>query len=139
MSPAELSRRRVLAGAGVLGAAAVAGFVVVPRLTDDDDASPEDAGADSGPPPTPGSPTEAIALVGAAYLADAPSDEKDEAHLRSLLPTLTATSADGLVDQFGTLQDPAQTDLAEDRTASVDGWILSVTEARAAALVHLVA
>jgi hypothetical protein len=138
VSPVELSRRRVLAGAGVLGAAAVAGLVVVPRLTDDDSASPEDTGADSGPPPTPGSPTEAIALVGAAYLAGA-SDENDEAQLRSLLPTLTAVSADELVDQFGTLQDPVQTDFAEDRTASVDGWILSLTEARAAALVHLVA
>jgi hypothetical protein len=42
-----------------------------------------------------------------------------------------------VVDQLPTLRDGVRTDFAEARVADVDGWLLSVTEARAAALVHL--
>lgn len=135
----QVSRRRLLAGAGVLSAAVAAG-VVVPQLIDDPEADePEDGEPQdqSGEHEAPDSPTEAIALVGAAYLADAPAEENDVDLLRSLLPTLTATSANDLVDQLATLREPVQEDFAEDRTASIDGWVLSLTEARAAALVHL--
>jgi hypothetical protein len=138
MAP-DVSRRRLLIGAGVLSAATLTGVVVVPQLLDDGDDDAADEGGSPTTRETPESPTEAIALVGAAYLASAPDEENDEEHLRSLLPSLTATSANDLVDQLGTLRAPVQADFAEDRTASVDGWILAVTEARAAALVHLAA
>jgi hypothetical protein len=127
-----LSRRRVLVGAGALGAAALVGAVVLPRVDDDSDAGPATTGPGAATP-TAG----AIATIGAAYLAVAPAEEADEAFLRGELPTITASTADGVVDQLGTLAEPVQEDFAAARTATVDGWILAVSEARAAALVHL--
>jgi hypothetical protein len=133
VSEGEIGRRRLLVGAGLLTAAAATGVVVVPRVLDED----EEADPDRGTNVAPDSPTAAIALVGAAYLAGAPEEEADEDHLRSLLPSLTAPSATGVVEQLGSLRDGVHSDFADENTADVDGWILSVTEARAAALVHL--
>jgi hypothetical protein len=130
MASGGVSRRQLLVGAGLVGAAAVTGVVVVPALRDDPVAGPDDE-------PSGGAPA-AIARVGAAYLEDAPADEQREEDLRSLLPSLTAATASGLVAQFDSLRDGVRGDFEEDRIADVDGWLLSVTEARAAALVHLV-
>jgi hypothetical protein len=135
MPDAPFGRRRLLVGAGLLAAAAATGVAVVPRLLDDE----TDDGDGGGANVPAGSPTEAIALVGAAYLAGAPEDEADAEHLRTLLPSLTAPSATGIVDQLPSLRDSVRADFGADRVADVDGWILSLTEARAAALVHLVA
>jgi hypothetical protein len=128
VAASRLTRRQVLVGGGLVGAAVIAGAAVVTRLDDDEPAS---GSAGTVPAAT------AIAAVGAAYLAQADAREADEAFLRAELPTLTAADAGGVVDQLPTLAEPVTADFEAERTASVDGWVLALSEARAAALVHL--
>jgi hypothetical protein len=130
----DLSRRQVLVGGTlvVLGGAGGATLVWQHRR-DQPDGTSTDA---PGPAPSSASPGEAIAMVGAAYLAGHP-EQADEATLRAGLPGLTADDPDDIVRQLPTIDDDVRTDFAEDRVVSVDGWVLSLTEARAAALVHL--
>ena len=94
-------------------------------------------------PPQPGEPVESITsvdiaegaatagvvAVGRAYLRDRP-DESDPAKLLSALG-----ASDG--DAVAAARRNSATDFAHGRTVVVDGWILSSSEARAAAVIAL--
>lgn len=126
----SIGRRRVLVGAAVaLGALGLGGVLLV---RDDGEGSPP---ASTGPvTPT----TDAVALVGAAYLATSP-DVADVPGLRAALPTLDGATADRVVAQMATIEPTVRDDFAAARTVSVDGWVLALSEAQAAALVSLLA
>lgn len=74
-----------------------------------------------------------IAAVGEAYLATAPG-ERDEAVLRAALPPHGADDPEAALAELA----PAiAEDFATGRTVVLDGWLLSLTEARVAALAAL--
>ena len=131
----RVSRRTVIVGGALVGVAGVVGVALAADVFGTDDSPSASSGTTV--PPVP--PAEGIATVGAAYLATADATEADEAALRAALPTLTGTTPDDLIDQLGTIRPAVEADFTEDRIVEVDGWILAQSEARAAALVHLVA
>lgn len=131
----RLSRRAVIVGGALIGAAGVAGVALAADVLGSDDSPSSSPGTTLAPVP----PAEGIATVGAAYLATAAASEADEAALRTTLPTLTGTTPDELIAQLGSIRPAVEADFTEDRIVEVDGWILAQSEARAAALVHLVA
>lgn len=134
-----ISRRAAL---GVLGgaAAAVAAAVAGVRLVGDDDADPpEDTGAPGGTTGTREGGLDGIRRIGEAYLAVQPEEASREALLEAL-----DVGQPGGVDPaaepeeiLAGLEAAIREDFAEARTVVLDGWHLSVTEARAAALVAL--
>ena len=77
---------------------------------------------------------ERVRELGAHYRASTPSENSADA-LRAAL-----SSGHGLTIQLiksGSLDDQIRDDFAAERTVIVDGWVLSVTEARQAALFSL--
>jgi hypothetical protein len=119
------SRRRVLALAAAGGAAALATALGL-RLGGDDDSSP--AAEPVAPPPSPDDATQA---VGRRYLEAVPA-EADADVLRGLLPEGLDSPASGEgADQVAAA---VRADFAGGGTVELDGWVLSVTECRLAAL-----
>lgn len=120
-------------GLGGAAGLALVGAVVGTRLMDDDD-DPDERTTGADRPST----DEAIERVGAAYRKTYP-DEDDVEVLRASLPQFDGLSGQEVQEQLGTLRDQVRSDFAEGRIVMVDGWLLAVTEARAAALVSLLA
>lgn len=131
-------RRLLIVGSStVVGAVALGVGLVLTRS----DGEPEGGGprATTTTPtsrPPASTPVEAVSLVGAAYRRDHP-DEDDAGTLRSLLPTLTATTAAGLLEELELLSPQVTAEFEADDTVLLDGWILARAEARGAALVSL--
>lgn len=123
MSP---SRRAVLVG---LGGVAVGGVVGWRLLDDGDDEAAGPTTATAAPPDPASSLGDALVAVGARYLEDHP-DEADVDVLLAELPALDGTVPDRPGQDLGVLADQA----AADDVVELDGWVLSVTECRAAAL-----
>ncbi len=123
------SRRAVLAA--LLGGGAVvatgAAYVV---LSGNDDA------ADTAAAPTEVAPDDALAAVGRRYLRDHP-DEADVAVLLDALPALGDAAPADPTTQLAVLRDQVAADYESGDVVEVDGWILALTEARAAALYAL--
>ena len=138
MSPADegLTRRAALALLGGGAAAVLVGGTVVLRSRDDDDAP----AAPSTPDPLPdaASRLEGIALVGARYRELVP-EEDDEAALLSALgmPAELPDTPGALEAELGAQRDRIRADFSEGEVVTIDGWTLSVTEARLSALVSL--
>jgi hypothetical protein len=125
-----VSRRTVLLG---LGGAATAAFVAVAAgvtLADRDDSS-DDAGGDR-------TTEESVVRVGEAYRAAYP-DEDDQSLLERELPDLDGARGAELDARLRLLDERVRQDFADGDVVLVDGWLLSRTEARAAALVSIVA
>ena len=75
-----------------------------------------------------------VRAIGQAYLKHAPQ-ENDKERLIELLSVVTRAPEDGAGDDAGRLlRGRIRQDFEEDRTVSVKGWMLSVTEARIYAL-----
>ncbi|MET1041506.1 MAG: twin-arginine translocation signal domain-containing protein [Acidimicrobiales bacterium] len=127
-------RRSVLKGLGA-AAVVVGGGVVGWRLLDDDDAPA--APATTEPPLEPTSSlAEALAAVGGRYLEVAP-DEADEQVLLAALPALEGTVPERPGQDLRVLAPQASGDHATGEVIVLDGWVLSLTEARASALYAL--
>lgn len=77
---------------------------------------------------------EAITRIGRRYRQDHP-EEDDHEVLLELLGVGVGDVASS--DFLPSLDEQATEDYAADRTVQLDGWVLSVTEGRAAALVSL--
>lgn len=139
MSRTDMTRRVLLRGIGVLGLAAVAtpGVASVSPPLD-----PRQARVAADIVRGTVSNVRGAARLGAAYLRTAP----DEADLTRLLDALTAHNPDlahpGERDMPGdagsTLRRQIVMDFEQDAVVDVDGWILSRTEVRLAALAHMV-
>jgi hypothetical protein len=116
-----LERRQVLLA--LLAAGPIAGLAV---------ALPAGAAGASSGSPSP-AVRKRIATVGRAYLASAP-EAGDAASLSSQLGLEGSGSL-----RLRRLRRAVRADYGAGRTVAVSGWVLSLTEARAAALVELTA
>ncbi len=115
-----VSRRAILValGGSLLGGAAIVAGVEFARRGGDE------PGVAEGP----------IARVGEAYLELVPEEASEEA-LTAKLPAIDADVA--VEPQIAVLRSRIESDFATGDVLTVDGWLLSRTEARAAALVAL--
>jgi hypothetical protein len=77
---------------------------------------------------------ERVRQLGAHYRASTPS-ENSAAALRAALSSGHGSQSPSI--KSGSLDDQIRDDFAAERTVIVDGWVLSVTEARQAALFSL--
>jgi len=132
MSP---DRRTVLKGLAAGGAVVVGGGLVARQVLDDGEAA---APTTTAPPPSEPRSTmgDALVAVGARYLEDEPQ-EADEAFLLDQLPALEGTVPERPGPMLGVLAPQVVADHSAGDLVELDGWILSVTEARAAALYAL--
>lgn len=118
-------RRALLLGGGAL-ALVIGGGVGWIALADDDDA---DSDAGPGPSSAARDPLAGVVMVGERYLADHPED----ADLDLLLAELPA----GGDDPVGAASTRVAEDFGNGATVVIDGWVLAISEARAAAVVAL--
>lgn len=123
----RLSRRRFVALAAGGGAAVVAAGAGL-RLGFDGEGEPESEEVAATPAPSPDAATEAI---GRRYVEETPT-ETTEAELRRLLPEELVDVAPG--EQTGRVAAAVRADFERGRIVELDGWLLSVTECRIAAL-----
>ena len=132
MSP---DRRTVLKGLAAGGAVVVGGGLIARQVLDDGEAA---APTTTAPPPAEPRSTmgDALVAVGARYLEDEPQ-EADQAFLLDQLPALEGTVPERPGPMLGVLAPQAVADHTAGELVELDGWILSVTEARAAALYAL--
>lgn len=132
MSP---DRRTVLKGLAAGGAVVVGGGLIARQVLDDGEAP---APTTTAPPPSEPRSTmgDALVAVGARYLEDQPQ-EADQAFLLDQLPALEGTVPERPGPMLGVLAPQAVADHTAGELVELDGWILSVTEARAAALYAL--
>lgn len=126
-----VSRRTVVLGLGGAATAALVAVLVGTQLADDDPTTVDDQGPADQP-----STDEAIKRVGEAYRSAYPEDDSRDA-LEAALPRLEGLSGQQVQEQLATLRDQVRADFADGRVVTVDGWLLAVTEARAAALVSI--
>jgi hypothetical protein len=127
-------RRTVLKGLAAGGVAVVGGGLVARQVLDDDEPAPP---ATTTPPPEPRSTMgDALVAVGTRYLDEVP-EEADQAFLLEQLPALEGTVPERPGPRLGVLAPQAVADHAAGELVGLDGWVLSVTEARAAALYAL--
>ena len=128
----EITRRRALQLVAAGGAVfAIAGVATLLRNRDDDDAATAETPGTTAPRTDP-LPDDPIARIGQRYLEQYP-DEADTAELRSLI----AVSGPAATALGPALVPVATADFVNGDVVIIDGWHLSRTEARAAALVAL--
>ena len=134
MSP---DRRTVLKGLGA-GGVVVGGGLVAWRLLDDDGGSVEGGSTTTAPPPPdPASSLgDALVAVGGRYLEEHPA-EADRDALLAALPALEGRVPEHPGQGLQVLADQAAADHEAGDVVVLDGWVLSVTECRAAALYAL--
>lgn len=133
MSP-DISRRTVVKGLGV-GGVILGGAVVGWQVLDDGAAPP--ATTEPPPPPEPWTPLGvALVAVGRRYL-DAVPEEADRDVLLAALPALGGTVPADPATGLAVLAPQVAEDHAAGETVVLDGWVLSRTEGRAAALYAL--
>jgi hypothetical protein len=128
-SPTRTINRR--AAIGIIGGAAAAaalGLAYVAKERADDEPAPPPVAADT-------SSTGGIPAIGEAYLAATP-DEQSQPELLAALG-LPDEVADDPEAQLSVLAEQIHTDFAAATVVQLDGWALSVTEARLAALIAL--
>lgn len=122
----RLDRRRFLVLAAGGGTAVVVGLGLKLGL---DRGDPQTTG---GAGPSPDAAADAAAeAVGRRYLEETPA-ESTEAELQAALPGELADVQPG--EETARLAAAVQADFDQGRTVELDGWLLSVTECRVAAL-----
>jgi hypothetical protein len=128
----QFSRRSVI---GALAAGGLTAGLVGSLVTACSDSSESTASPASQPTTEAGTEAEqAIVRIGQRYRADHPEDDDREV----LLDQLGVGAADARSSSFlSSLDDQVADDYRAGRTVQLDGWVLSVTEGRAAALVSL--
>jgi hypothetical protein len=128
-------RRTVLKGLAAGGVVVVGGAFVAQQVRDDD--APAPPATTAPPPPEPRSTMgDALVAVGIRYLEDVP-EEADQAFLLEQLPALEGTVPERPGPMLGVLAPQAVADHTIGDLVELDGWVLSRTEARAAALYAL--
>lgn len=127
-----LSRRAVIGGLAASGL--TAGVIGSLLAACSDSSGPADP-APKTPGTEPASEAEAaIIRIGRQYRADHPEEDDRQTLVDQLGVTAGAASSPRF---FSTLDAQVADDYGSGRTVQVDGWVLSVTEGRAAALVSL--
>jgi len=144
---AVLVDRRTLLQAALTTLAAAPAIALLASCGDDSDnraASDEQGGGDPGAARTAEelrpavSPDEAIVALGGRYRELRPSEDDIDA-LQASLGLTDEQLAGANADQWlaAAFADAVRTDFAEGQVDVIDGWILSKTELRAAALLSL--
>lgn len=131
MSP---DRRTVLKGLAVGGVVVIGGGLVARQVLDGD-AAPPPTTAPTRPPP-PSTMGDALVAVGARYLEVVP-EEADQAFLLGQLPALEGVVPERPGTDLAVLSSQVVADHASGDLVDLDGWVLSRTECRAAALYAL--
>lgn len=135
---AGLTRRAMLALLGGGAATVLVGGTVALRARDDGD-----GGGETGePPPDPLPDSQArldgIAQVGTRYRELVPEEATREALLAAIpMAEQLPDTAGALEGELGERREQIRSDFANGDVVDVDGWQLSVTEARLAALISL--
>jgi hypothetical protein len=130
-----MERRTVLKGLGAGGLVVAAGGLVSWRLLDDE-------GDDTPTEPTLATPEpeatlhDALVAVGSAYLEQVP-DEADVDTLLAALPALEGEVPDDPGHALQVLAPEVVADVEAGEVVALDGWVLTRTECRAAALYAL--
>ncbi len=133
MSP---DRRTVLKGLGA-GGVLVGGGLVGWRLLDGDDEGTDAPTTTAVPPPDPTSSlSAALVAVGGRYLEEFP-EEADRDRLLAALTPLDGRVPERPGQALQVLEAQAEADHEAGEVVTVDGWLLSRTECRAAALYAL--
>ncbi len=135
MSP---DRRAVLKGVAAGGVVVVGGGLLGWQLLADDD-EPGDAAESPNrprPPDPPASVRAALVAVGTRYLEVEP-DEADRDELLAALPALDGEVPERPAEALDVLAEQAAADHEAGEVIELDGWVLSRTECRAAALYAL--
>ena len=133
MSP---SRRAVLKGLGAGGVVVVGGLAVV-RLVDDEGDESAATTTTAPPPPEPASSLDdALVAVGGRYLEEFP-EEADQDQLLDALAPLEGRVPERPGQALQVLGPQAVADHEAGEVVLLDGWLLSRTECRAAALYAL--
>lgn len=130
MTERAVTRRTVLVGG--MSTALVAGLGVVACRSSSDETSPTRTTLE----PASTDLVDLVVPIGLAYREQTP-EEDDEALLSEMLPGLEGLTAAAAVGSLPTLDSAVAADFEEGRTVEVAGWVLSRTEARAAALISL--
>ena len=135
MSP---DRRTMLKGLGAGGVAVVGGLVAWQALGDDDGGDGSTASTTTVSPTLEpaASLSEALVAVGGRYLEEFP-DEADQDVLLDALPPLDGQVPDHPGQALQVLGPQAAADHESGEVVDLDGWVLSRTECRAAALYAL--
>jgi hypothetical protein len=119
------------------GGVVVAGGLIGWRVLDDDGSGEATTTSTTAPPPEPTSSlADALVAVGGRYLEERP-DEADQAALLAALPALDGEVPEHPGQALRVLADQAAADHGSGDTVDLDGWVLSRTECRAAALYAL--
>jgi hypothetical protein len=131
-------RRTVLKGLGA-GGVLLGGGLVAWQVLDDEGGGEAGGGTTTTapPPPDPASSLgDALVAVGGRYL-EAHPEEADRAALLAALPPLEGRVPEHPGQGLQVLADQAAADHESGDVVALDGWVLSVTECRAAALYAL--
>jgi hypothetical protein len=139
MTPRELSRRSVIGG---LAASGLTTGLIGSLVAACGDGSGSTASSSTAPPSTAPSSTvspaieaeQAIVRIGERYREDHPEEDDLEVLLDRLSVDAAASRSS---DVLSSLDAQVVDDYGAGRTVRLDGWVLSVTESRAAALVSL--
>jgi hypothetical protein len=133
----RLSRRAMLALLGGGAGAAVLGGAVVLR-SDDDDGPPTPAEPTLDPLPADPDRLRRIARIGSRYRELVP-EEAGRAALLAAIPMAEELpeAPEALEEELGARRDQIRSDFDSGDLVDVDGWQLSRTEARLAALISL--
>ena len=132
----SLDRRAVLKGLAAGGVLVVGGGLVAREVLDDADPAPPPASSTVPPPPPPASMADALLAVGTRYLEAYP-DEAEQEVLLDALPALQGEVPARPGQGLPVLADQAAEDHVTGDVVALDGWVLSRTECRAAALYAL--
>ena len=124
--------RRLVLAALLGGGALVAAGVGVARVAGDDGDS--DSGTASEPTDVPADV--ALTALGERYLREVPA-ERDEAVLLAALPALGGSVPTDPATQLAALREQVAADYEADEVVELDGWLITRTEGRAAALYAL--
>ena len=122
--------RRLVLAALLGGGALVAAGVGVARVAGDDG----DSGTASEPTDVPADV--ALTALGERYLREVPA-ERDEAVLLAALPALGGSVPTDPATQLAALREQVAADYEADEVVELDGWLITRTEGRAAALYAL--
>lgn len=130
----QLSRRAVIGG--LVASGLTAGMVgsLLSACTDGSAPDGSDPGSDGSEASGATEAEQAVIRIGRRYRTDHPDEDDRDVLLERLGVTAGAT---GSLRLLSSLDAQVAEDYASGRTVQVDGWVLSSTEGRAAALVSL--
>ena len=133
-----ITRRAALAFLGGGAAVLVGGGIALKARDDGGDSTTDTTSPPPDPLPDDAARLEGIAAVGARYRELVPEEATEEALLAAIpMAEELPDTPNALEDELGERRDQIRADFESGEVVDVDGWQLSRTEARLAALISL--